>query len=52
MVVSTDQSGSIEIWDPETYQMPEEGTSKLKFELMSETDLYDLVTSETFALSM
>lgn len=51
MVVSTDQGGSIEIWDPETKEMPED-SAKLQFEVLSETDYYTLVAEETFALSM
>ena len=51
LVVTTDQSGNIEIWDPETHEMPE-GDDRLKFDLMSETDYYSLASAETFALSM
>ena len=50
LVVSTDQAGNIEIWDPETHEMPED--SRLQFELMSETDYYTLAAEDTFALSM
>ena len=50
MVVSTDQTGNIEIWDPETLAFPDDG--RLSFELMSETAYYSLIENETFALSM
>ena len=53
LVVSTDMSGSIEIWDPETHEMPEMDTDgRLKFELMSETDYYDLAINETCAVAL
>lgn len=43
LVVSTDQAGAIEIWDPETKEFPEgEDDGRLAFELMSETDYYAL----------
>ena len=42
LVVSTDESGMIEVWDPETHSMPEEGDMRLGYELMSGTDLFDL----------
>jgi len=50
LVVSIDQTGNIEIWDPDTLSFPEDG--RLKFELLSETDFYSLIENETFALSM
>ena len=50
MVVTTDQEGNIEIWDPETCELPTDG--RLSFEMLSETDYYSLATDETFALSM
>ena len=31
LVVSTDQSGMIEVWDPETHSMPEGGDSRLGY---------------------
>ena len=52
LVVSTDESGMIEVWDPETHSMPEEGDTRLGYELMSGTDLFDLASKETYALSM
>ena len=42
LVVSTDQAGNIEIWDPETHEMPSD-SKHLQFELLSETDYYSLV---------
>ena len=53
LVVSTDQEGNIEIWDPELHEMPEDTRERgLRFELMSETDYYALAQAETYALSM
>ena len=49
--MSTDEAGNIEIWDPETLSFPEDD-GRLQFELLSETSFYDLVNSETVALSM
>ena len=50
MVVSTDQSGNIEVWDPESQELPSDG--RLSFEMLSETDFYALAADETFALAM
>ena len=52
LVVSTDQSGMIEVWDPETHCMPEGGDSRLGYELMSETNFFDLASKQTYALAM
>ena len=50
LVVSTDQGGNIEIWDPESKELPTDG--RLSFEMLSETDYFALVADETFALAM
>ena len=51
LVVSTDQAGYIEIWDPESHEMPE-SDGRLGFDLMSDTDYLDLTAKETYALAM
>ena len=43
LVVSSDQSGMIEIWDPESLEMPE-GDGRLGFDMMSDTDYFDLAS--------
>ena len=48
VVFSTDQSGLIEIWDPETFDFP----TSLSFDCISDTDLFTLVEKETYALHM
>ena len=52
--MSTDQAGNLEIWDPETLEMPNKdlGDERLNFEILSETDYYALASDDTFALSM
>lgn len=50
LVVSTDQGGNIEVWDPESQELPTDG--RLSFEMLSETDYYKLAVDETFALAM
>ena len=50
LVVTADQAGCIEIWDPESHDLPTDG--RISFEMLSETDYYTLATSETFALAM
>jgi peptidylprolyl isomerase domain and WD repeat-containing protein 1 len=51
LVVSTDQNGVIEVWDPETHELPTDGAG-IAFETMSETDYFELVQKKTFALSI
>ena len=41
----------IEVWDPETYEFPTDHKT-LKFELLTDTDLFDLAKAKTFALTM
>lgn len=60
LVISTDDRGMIEIWDPETFgkfilsvnqykiEFPD---NKLSYELASDTDMLELAKSKTFALS-
>jgi peptidylprolyl isomerase domain and WD repeat-containing protein 1 len=50
LVVSTDQSGVIEVWDPDTLELPEDG--RLAFEVLSDTDYCELVLKKTFALAI
>ena len=52
--MSTDQAGNLEIWDPETFEMPNKdlGDERLNFEILSETDYYALASDDTFALAM
>ena len=52
LVVSSDDSGMIEIWDPETYEFPSTDFKKLKYELITDTDFLELAKAKTFALSM
>jgi len=51
LVVSSDDSGMIEVWDPETYEFPTDHKS-LKYELLTDTDLLDLGKAKTFALTV
>lgn len=51
LVLSTDDNGFIELWDPETYEFPED-EQKLKFQLVSDTDLLDMVKNKTCTLSV
>ena len=41
----------IEIWDPESHEMPD-GDGRLGFDMMSDTDYFDLASKETYALAM
>jgi peptidylprolyl isomerase domain and WD repeat-containing protein 1 len=50
LVVSTDQSGVIEVWDPDTLELPDYG--RLAFEVLSDTDYCELVLKKTFALAV
>jgi peptidylprolyl isomerase domain and WD repeat-containing protein 1 len=50
LVVSSDQQGMIEIWDPETYDFPSDG-KRVTFDFISGTDLMSLVKAKTFAMS-
>eukprot|EP00347_Sterkiella_histriomuscorum_P006628 403352043 len=51
LVISTDESGVIEYWDPETFEFPQDNR-KVTFELVSDTGLLELVKNKTCALSM
>lgn len=46
---SSDQSGAIEIWDPETLDLPDDG--RVAFDMLSDTHYFDLVEKQTFALA-
>lgn len=50
LVISADDKGVIEIWDPETFDFPSD-EKRLLFELMSETDYYELPKNKTCGLS-
>ena len=41
----------IEIWDPETYELPAKEEARLSFDLISDTSLMSLVKAKTYALS-
>jgi predicted type IV restriction endonuclease len=41
----------IEIWDPETYELPPKEEGRLTFDLISDTSLMSLVKAKTYALS-
>eukprot|EP00927_Polykrikos_kofoidii_P032006 TRINITY_DN27395_c0_g1_i2.p1 TRINITY_DN27395_c0_g1~~TRINITY_DN27395_c0_g1_i2.p1 ORF type:complete len:720 (-),score=160.89 TRINITY_DN27395_c0_g1_i2:121-2280(-) len=53
-VLSADRSGALELWDPDTLQMPTRKTHKgrLRFSFKSDTHLYELMKNQTFAISM
>jgi len=53
-VLSADKSGALELWDPDTLAMPTSETrpGKLRFDIKSETNLYELKKNETFAISL
>lgn len=44
IVISTDDSGMIEVWDPETYEFPS-SNNQLKYSLITDTDFLDLAKS-------
>jgi len=52
--LSADHSGALELWDPDTMQMPTAKTrpGSLKFSFKSETSLYELLKNQTFAISL
>lgn len=50
LVMSTDDNGLIEFWDPETFDFPSDG-KRLTYELPSETDYFDLTKNKTCALA-
>lgn len=52
--LSADKSGALELWDPDTLQMPtsESRPGKLRFTFKSETHLYELLKNQTFAISL
>ena len=53
LAISTDTEGNIEIWDPESHELPSsDDDTRLQFDLLSETDYYALVQDETYALEM
>lgn len=53
-VISADRTGALELWDPDTLEMPTSETHprKLSFEMKSDTSLYELLKNQTFAISL
>ena len=51
LVLSSDDSGMIEVWDPETYEFPTD-KKRLQYELITSTDFLELAKAKTFALSI
>ncbi len=51
LVLSSDDSGMIEVWDPETYEFPTDN-KRLQYELITSTDFLELAKAKTFALSI
>jgi len=51
-VLSADKTGCLELWDPDTLEMPtnKNRRGKLKFSFKSETHLYELLKNKTFAI--
>jgi len=41
LVLSSDDSGMIEVWDPETYEFPTDN-KRLQYELITSTDFLEL----------
>mmetsp|Transcript_34088 Transcript_34088/g.90367 ORF Transcript_34088/g.90367 Transcript_34088/m.90367 type:complete len:631 (-) Transcript_34088:201-2093(-) len=52
--LSADKNGALEFWAPDTLQMPTRETrpGRLKFDIKSETHLYELMKNQTFAISL
>jgi len=52
--ISADRGGGLELWDPDTLQMPTSETrpGKLRFSFKSETHLYELRKNQTFAICL
>uniref|UniRef100_A0A7S1KV78 peptidylprolyl isomerase n=1 Tax=Alexandrium catenella TaxID=2925 RepID=A0A7S1KV78_ALECA len=52
--LSADNTGALELWDPDTLQMPTEETrpGRLRFSFKSETHLYELLKNQTHAVSL
>merc|ERR1712113_529600 len=51
--ISADKSGALELWDPDTMQMPTSETRRgLRFAFKSDTHLYELRKNDTYALSI
>jgi len=51
VVISADINGFIEYWDPNTLDIPKD-SSKVGFKSKFQTDLFDMVNSKTYALSI
>ncbi|CAE8633384.1 unnamed protein product [Polarella glacialis] len=52
-VISADKSGALELWDPDSFELPTKETHLgLKFEVKSETHLYELLKNQTHAISL
>mmetsp|Transcript_59589 Transcript_59589/g.143909 ORF Transcript_59589/g.143909 Transcript_59589/m.143909 type:complete len:625 (-) Transcript_59589:29-1903(-) len=52
--LSADNTGALELWDPDSLQLPTEETrpGRLRFSFKSETHLYELMKNQTFAVSL
>jgi len=51
--ISADKTGALELWDPDTLEMPTKQTrpGRLRFEIKSETHMYELLKNKTSAIS-
>jgi peptidylprolyl isomerase domain and WD repeat-containing protein 1 len=56
LVLSADTSGAVEVWDPDTLEMPRNSKAvpqrKFKFSMKMETNLYELLKNQTYALTI
>jgi len=52
--LSADKSGALELWDPDSLKMPNSDSrpGSLRFDIKSETHLYELLKNQTYALSL
>eukprot|EP00931_Biecheleriopsis_adriatica_P039645 TRINITY_DN2265_c0_g1_i1.p1 TRINITY_DN2265_c0_g1~~TRINITY_DN2265_c0_g1_i1.p1 ORF type:complete len:648 (+),score=146.06 TRINITY_DN2265_c0_g1_i1:65-1945(+) len=51
--LSADKTGALELWNPETFEMPTKETHRgLRFEIKSETHMYELLKNQTHAISI
>lgn len=51
-VISTDSTGMIEYWDPETFEQPFDSDKRYHFKFKIETDLYEINSKKTSILSL
>jgi peptidylprolyl isomerase domain and WD repeat-containing protein 1 len=52
--LSADKNGALELWAPDTLELPTRETrpGRLKFDIKSETHLYELMKNQTYAISL